>query len=237
MAKEGTKHAPRAGDSVIKKKKSSTSDKKKKSSTSEKKKKSDSVVVKRPVEKKISSKKPVEKAPVEKPPVEKPPVKRVRRKANKESICADISNIMASVQTEIESFKLSDPAKKKTLGVKYLKGLHKNLTQLLNDCKKSIKERKVPTRDNNNSSGFLKPVRISANLAKFTGWDPKEEKSRVDVTKFLCAYIRENNLQREGDKRVIDPDSKLKAILDKDESEPLTYYSLQKRIQHHFIKE
>ena len=93
-------------------------------------------------------------------------------------------------KNEIDSFKLEDPKAKKSLSVKYAKGLQKRLNQLQSDCKRSIKERKPSTRQNNNSSGFLKPVKISDKLAKFTGWDPKVEKSRVDVTKYLCNYIK-----------------------------------------------
>ena len=48
---------------------------------------------------------------------------------------------------------------------------------------------------NNTSSGFMKPVKISGQMAKFTGWDIEEPHSRLDVTRFICQYIKENSLQ------------------------------------------
>ena len=83
----------------------------------------------------------------------------------------------------------------------------------------------------------MKPVSISSDMCKFAGWNKTEKHSRVDVTKNICNYIKENDLQNPEDRRKIIPDSKLKSILrlgDK-EKEPLTYYSLQKHIQVHFI--
>jgi chromatin remodeling complex protein RSC6 len=70
-------------------------------------------------------------------------------------------------------------------------------------------------------------------MADFAGWDPSELKSRVDVTRYLCAYIRENGLQNPDDRRKIVVDNKLKDLLNygDNESEPLTYPNLQRVIQ------
>ena len=85
----------------------------------------------------------------------------------------------------------------------------------------------------------MKPVSLSKEMCKFTGWEKDCPKSRVDVTKFICKYIREKELQNPSDRRIILPDDKLKKLLsiDGSESDPLTYYSLQKKIQHHFNKD
>ncbi len=90
----------------------------------------------------------------------------------------------------------------------------------------------------NTSSGFMKPVKISSQMAKFTGWDAEQPHSRLDVTRFICSYIKENNLQDENDGRKIVPDKKLKKLLDYHPSkeEPLTYCYLQKKVQPHFTK-
>ena len=40
-------------------------------------------------------------------------------------------------------------------------------------------------RKNPENSGFKKPVEISEAISDFCGWDKKELKSRVDVTKFI----------------------------------------------------
>jgi chromatin remodeling complex protein RSC6 len=118
---------------------------------------------------------------------------------------------------------------------KKLKGLKSQSTRIIS--KRNPTQRKTGS---NVSSGFLKPVNISKEIAKFTGWGAHEKKSRVDVTKFLCNYIRENNLQNEKDKRQIKPDNKLAKLLNYDEKtaeQPLTYFHLQALLKHHFPKE
>jgi chromatin remodeling complex protein RSC6 len=83
-------------------------------------------------------------------------------------------------------------------------------------------------------------IEISKEIAKFAGWDVKEKKSRVLVTKNLCDYIKEHNLQNQKDKRQIIPDAKLCKLLNYDPktaSQPLTYFHLQSLLKHHFIKD
>ena len=89
----------------------------------------------------------------------------------------------------------------------------------------------------NVNSGFLKPVLLSKEMSDFIGTKQNELKSRVDVTKFLCKYIKDNQLQDEKDRRCILPNKALKALLNyKDTEKPLTYYRIQTYIKHHFIK-
>jgi chromatin remodeling complex protein RSC6 len=128
----------------------------------------------------------------------------------------------------------------KNKGVKFLRTLNKRLKVLKNQSSRIIKDKRVyAKKGTNNNSGFLKPVKISTEMAKFTGWDKDELKSRVDVTKFLCDYIRNNNLQNPKDKRQILADGKLQKLLKYDpkkETEPLTYFKLQSSLKGHFIK-
>jgi hypothetical protein len=81
-----------------------------------------------------------------------------------------------------------------------------------------VKKCTKPKRSNkgknqNQNSGLLKPVRVSEEMAKFANWEISEQHSRVDVTKVICAYVKENNLQKETNKKTILPDEKLKTIL------------------------
>ena len=46
------------------------------------------------------------------------------------------------------------------------------------------------------------------------GIEKGEMCARTDVTKFLIKYIKENNLQNESDKRIIEPDDKLQSLLE-----------------------
>jgi chromatin remodeling complex protein RSC6 len=120
----------------------------------------------------------------------------------------------------------------------------RNWRLLLKEAKQlklsSIRAMKKPKkRDTSNiASGLLKPVPISLEMAQFTGWDPSELKSRVDVTKHLCKYIKTNQLQNPDDKRQIIADEQLATLLNFDRSsdDKLTYPTIQKRMKHHFPK-
>ena len=120
----------------------------------------------------------------------------------------------------------------------------RNWRLLLKEAKQlklsSIRAMKKPKkRDTSNiASGLLKPVPISLEMAQFTGWDPKELKSRVDVTKHLCKYIKTNQLQNPDDKRQIMADEQLATLLnyDRTSGDKLTYPSIQKKMKHHFPK-
>ena len=162
--------------------------------------------------------------------------KRVRRVVNKESILADFDSLFTSLEEQMTSIRESD--KKGPVGLKYFKSLSRQLKTLRNDVQKNIKVRKTTNRENGKVSGFMKPVSVSKEICTFAGWNPTELHSRVDVTKYICDYIRKNDLQNPSDRRQIKPDKKLKTLLKlKDnEKEPLTYYSLQRHIQPHFVK-
>jgi chromatin remodeling complex protein RSC6 len=83
----------------------------------------------------------------------------------------------------------------------------------------------------------MKPVKVSNDMAKFAGWDPVQLRSRIDATKYICQYIRDHNLQNPADRRQINPDEKLGKLLgyDAKKEKPLTYYSIQQKIQQHFV--
>ena len=165
--------------------------------------------------------------------------KKKRTAPTKEGIASSFDELIQMVETEIVSLRDSS---NKTKGVKFLRTLNKRIKSLKTQVAR-IKQRTstkvVSSSSNGTNSGFLKPVKISSDMAKFTGWDPAELKSRVEVTKYLCNYIRENNLQNPNDKRQIIPDAKLSKLIKYDakkEAEPLRYYSLQKFLKPHFTK-
>ena len=94
------------------------------------------------------------------------------------------------------------------------------------------------TRRNNTNSGFLKPVQISKELAAFTSWAHSQPRSRVDVTKYICNYIKTHDLQDPSDRRIIkvEEDPKLKKLLNYNTGDqPLTYYTLQTYLKTHFV--
>lgn len=85
-------------------------------------------------------------------------------------------------------------------------------------------------------SGFVKPTRISDELAKFLEKPSGTEMARTEVTRDVNKYIRTNNLQDKENGRKINPDSKLAALLKLKKTDELTYFNLQKYMSHHFAK-
>jgi len=138
-----------------------------------------------------------------------------RKVITKESVIQSFEDLIKSIESEMDTLREGDAKNK---GIKFLRTLNKRLKILKNQSSRIIKQKRTSSKKNtNNNSGFLKPVKISTEMAKFTGWDKDELKSRVEVTKYLCQYIRDNNLQNPKDKRQILTDSKLQKLLKPDE--------------------
>jgi len=102
------------------------------------------------------------------------------------------------------------------------------------DAKKKLKGLKKP-------SGFAAPSKVSNELCEFLNKDAGTNVARTDVTKAVIDYIETNKLTlKENKKTIIVPDEKLKALLGVDQSNdeaPLTFFTLQKFMNKHFIKE
>jgi chromatin remodeling complex protein RSC6 len=89
---------------------------------------------------------------------------------------------------------------------------------------------------NRKPSGFVKPTRISDELAAFLGKTVGTEMARTDVSKELNAYIQTNGLKDKTNGRKINPDAKLAKLLKLSKEDELTYFNLQRFMKHHFIK-
>jgi chromatin remodeling complex protein RSC6 len=85
-------------------------------------------------------------------------------------------------------------------------------------------------------SGFVKPTLISKELANFLGKPVGTEWARTEVTREINAYIRTHSLQDKENGRKINPDAKLRALLQLKKDEELTYFNLQKYMSPHFAK-
>jgi chromatin remodeling complex protein RSC6 len=154
--------------------------------------------------------------------------------AGETTVVDSFDEIIKLVDDEIEAIRSGSA---KTTGVKFLRSINKRLKLLKTKASKAAKTRKTTRKPSTNTnSGFLKPVQISKEMAKFTGWDPLQSKSRVDVTKYICKYIKDNDLQNPKDRREILADDKLKKLLNYDskKDEKLTYYKIQSYLKPHF---
>jgi len=112
------------------------------------------------------------------------------------------------------------------------------LKPVIKEHEKQVKiiERIQKKRENarKSPSGFAKPNKISDELCNFIGVPIGTEKSRTDITRYINAYVKEHNLNKPSNRRVIIPDEKLKAILNIKDNEEVTFFILQRLISHHF---
>ena len=196
-------------------------------------------------EKKSRSKKTEDKPATEPVSTSEEDVEKKRRKVDKDTVNTDFETVLTRIAEEVAKIKASGD---KARGIKAWKTVNKLVKQLQHDTNKVTKF-KTSTRKANNTSGFLKPVKISDEMAVFTNWDKNKTYSRTDVTRFICNYIKEKALNDQNDKRNINCDAKLKKLLKYDPADPklpkdektgktlpLTYFRLQQYLKHHFIK-
>ena len=123
--------------------------------------------------------------------------------------------------------------------VKELQSIGKTLEKDFNNVIKVISKQKNKSKNSENktASGFAMPSLLSQEMYEFLGIKEGTRVLRQDVTKRLNAYIKDNNLRREDDKRYILPDATLMKILRCTEKDEVSYFTLQRFIKHHFIKD
>ena len=96
--------------------------------------------------------------------------------------------------------------------------------------------RKKKRTGNRQPSGFVKPTKISNELASFLGKEKGTEMARTDVTREINKYIRAHKLQDPKNGRHILADAKLKKLLKLKKDDNLTYFNLQKYMSPHYAK-
>ncbi len=127
-----------------------------------------------------------------------------------------IATLMASLKTEYKS-------------------LEKQWSRDLKSAQKQSSKRKKRA-GNRAPSGFVKPTKISDELAAFLEKPVGSEMARTEVTRDINTYIRTNSLQDKENGRKIIPDTKLSALLKIAKGEELTYFNLQRYMSPHFSK-
>ena len=115
------------------------------------------------------------------------------------------------------------------------RSLEKKWTREVKTAQKQSSKRKRKA-GNRAPSGFVKPTKISDELASFLGKDKGSEMARTDVTREINTYIRAHKLQDKENGRKINPDTKLAALLKLKKTDELTYFNLQKYMSPHFAK-
>ena len=154
---------------------------------------------------------------------------------------SDATSADATAEVSVSEQSLEFIAKLQQLGllISSLKTeyrtLEKKWTRELKASQKQNSRRKRKTGIRK-PSGFVKPTRISDELATFLGKDVGSEMARTEVTREINAYIRANKLQDENNGRTINPDMKLASLLKIQKSDVLTYFNLQRYMSPHFAK-
>jgi chromatin remodeling complex protein RSC6 len=115
------------------------------------------------------------------------------------------------------------------------RSLEKKWSREIKTAQKSQAKRKRKS-GNRQPSGFVKPTKISDELAKFLEKPVGTEMARTDVTREINTYIRAHKLQDKDNGRKINPDAKLAALLKLKKTDELTYFNLQRYMSPHFSK-
>ena len=115
------------------------------------------------------------------------------------------------------------------------KTLEKSVSREMKAAQKAS-AKKRQSSGNRKPSGFVKPARISDELAAFLGKESGTEMSRTDVSKEINAYIVAHKLKNEKNGRIIHTDAKLTKLLKVQKDDELTFFNLQRYMKPHFAK-
>ena len=112
--------------------------------------------------------------------------------------------------------------------------VEKLIARELKTAQKASKKKR--SSGNKKPSGFIKPTKITDELAVFLGKEKGIELSRTDVSKEIKKYIDLHKLQDPTNGRNILADAKLAKLLKLGKEDKLSYFNLQQFLKIHFIK-
>ena len=115
-----------------------------------------------------------------------------------------------------------------------IKGFEKNVQKQLKTLHKQAEKNRL--KGNRKPSGFAKPTKVTDELCEFMGKEKGTEIARTEVTQYLIQYIKDNELQFEGNRKRIIPDKQLCSLLGVQKNEEVNYFNLQALMNKHFVK-
>ena len=189
--------------------------------------------VEKPVVEKKASKKSSEKAAA---PVAAPaPVVEVAAPVAEAAAPAVEADAVISSKLNLFGAKIQQVAGLLAAMKAEFKALEKTVVREFKTAQKTASKKKKAT-GNRRPSGFIKPTKISNELATFLGKEAGTEMARTDVSREINAYIKANKLQDPKNGRKINADSKLSGLLKLGKGEELTYFNLQKYLKPLFLE-
>lgn len=162
------------------------------------------------------------------PKVEAPKAAAPVAAVEPEAPVAEVASPLTDLATKINSFAAL--VKETQAALKVLQKEYDRMKKLVEKTeRKRANARTSP-------SGFAKPTKISDEMCDFLGVPRGTEMSRTDVTRKINAYVKQHNLNKPDNKRIILPDAKLKKILGVTGNEEVSFFVLQRYIKNHFLK-
>jgi chromatin remodeling complex protein RSC6 len=154
----------------------------------------------------------------------------------------DVSNDTNQTQISEELFVQFEQLVSQLTGVKtQINVIQQNIKQLEKSVRKQMKGlkkevTKTKNKGNRQPSGFAKPSKVTKELCEFMNKAEGTEIARTEVTRALVAYIKENKLENTQNSKIINPDNKLKNLLGIEDGQELNYFTIQKFMNKHFVK-
>ncbi len=121
---------------------------------------------------------------------------------------------------------------------KKAKDVKKRLEKEIKDLKKNAKPKRTRKPDAKPTSFKTNLAKISDEMRDYLSLDSNMI-ARTEVSKRLNERIRNDKLQDPKDRRIIRPDDKLRKLFSSDYVEgcKLDFFTMQKYIKHHYVKE
>jgi upstream activation factor subunit UAF30 len=159
---------------------------------------------------------------------------RKHRVVNFETVSTDMTSILTLIEAQIRQIRenaTGDGVQTGVrTGVRFLASIASKLKRLQKDVSRASKAKPKRVVQTGVLSGFTLPRTVSSEMSTFAGWELGAKKSRIEITKAICSYIKENNLNDPKERKNVIMDEKLRSLLKYTEPASIPYYSLQKLI-------
>lgn len=180
------------------------------------------------VEKTKAKRAPKKETPAPVPVATDAPVEQASEGSDKTDLSTELTDEISELLKNVQARSALDNSIKASV-----KSIEKKVARLTKLMEKNTKKKRT---GQNKVSGFEKPTAISDELAKFVGEPIGALLARTAISKKIHEYVKANNLQDPANRRIINPDAKLKKLLKTGPNDELSYFNLQKYLKVHFKK-